>query len=138
MSKAHLPTGTENEQSENEGGREGLEQHPIQKQSDGSYRVGERGGPLGEGESPWEAFNDYAHTLRAYSEGEDVPLSEMPYHGTMKRPVNYIMIDAERLPDGSWHVSEVGGNIAGHGPTKEAARIHLGELACYVSTSGDD
>lgn len=136
MSKAVTPAGSEPRDDEDE--TEGLEQIPCQKKEDGSYHVGERGGPLGEGATPWDAFNAYARNVRAHREGKDVPTSGMPYCGTMKRPVNYIMVDAERLPDGSWHMAEVGGSIAGHGPTKEAARLNLAEVACYVGTEVED
>lgn len=139
MSKARTPTGSA--PRDDDDAREGIDQPPIRKQSDGSYHVGDRGGPLGAGATPWEAFYDYALNVRAYHNGEDVPISKMPYHGTLKRPVNYLMLESERLPDGSWHIetpSEVCGVLTGWGTTKDEARIHLAQLACDVATPESD
>lgn len=114
-----------------------IEHISCQRQADGSYHVGDRGDPLGVGKTPWEAFHDYATNVHAAAEGESVPISEMPYHGSLKRPVNYIMLNVESLPDGAYHINEVGSKLSGWGPSKDEARIHLAELALELSSEGD-
>lgn len=131
MSKAYTPAGNA---PSDEDDTEGLEHVPIRRQEDGSYHVGERAGPLGTGPTEARAFFDYATNMRAAAEGANVPISGMAYHGTLQRPVNYIFLDTEQLPDGAWHMTEIGGNITGYGDSKAEARIHLAQLAVDIST----